>query len=98
MRHIDSSCISSVEVQMVRCNSSRNICSTVHFRISLLEFDFTEFEVMLRALMVRGSLRSAAVAACKMPTVIPRETPIICTRYRQQNKLSLDQVRLSPKY
>ncbi|VDM11135.1 unnamed protein product [Wuchereria bancrofti] len=50
---------------------------------------------MLRALVVRGSLRSAAIAAWKMPTVMAQETPIVCTGYMQQNKLNLNQVRFA---
>ncbi|VDN89729.1 unnamed protein product [Brugia pahangi] len=50
---------------------------------------------MLRVLVVRGSLRSAAIAAWKMPTVMAQETSIICTGYMQQNKLNLNQVRFA---
>ncbi|VDO21153.1 acyl carrier protein, mitochondrial precursor, putative [Brugia malayi] len=50
---------------------------------------------MLRVLVVRGSLRSAAIAAWKMPTVMAQKTSIICTGYMQQNKLNLNQVRFA---
>ncbi|OZC10563.1 acyl carrier protein [Onchocerca flexuosa] len=49
---------------------------------------------MLKALVARSSLRSAAVAAWKVPTVLANETPIICTAY-QQNKFVLNQVRFA---
>lgn len=53
---------------------------------------------MLRALVGRGSFRSAAVAAWKLSAVMVQETSVICTGYIQQNKFSLDQVRPFPKY
>ncbi|EFO22179.1 acyl carrier protein [Loa loa] len=49
--------------------------------------------MMLRA--VRGSLRSAAIAAWKMPTVMTQETPIVCAGYLQRNKFNLNQVRFA---
>lgn len=53
---------------------------------------------MLRAFVARGSLRSAAVAAWKMPNVMVQETPVVYTSSFQQNKFSLNQVRPLPKF
>ncbi|VDK86636.1 unnamed protein product [Litomosoides sigmodontis] len=50
---------------------------------------------MLRALVGRGSFRSVAVAAWKLPLVMAQEMPVIFTGYMQQNKFSLDQVRFA---
>ncbi|MCP9265424.1 Acyl carrier protein [Dirofilaria immitis] len=49
---------------------------------------------MLKALVVRNCLRSAAISAWKMPTIMAKEMPLICTAY-QQNKFSLNQVRFA---